>query len=110
MARDLSNDFLQQYVSNALFHLQKMNSLIENKKVKIVPLIWQGFIAGCASTKEDEQEEYRKWVAKLAECGMGSYWGACQVMFEVWRRRSSGAHDDDWFSVYQDWEMNLMLS
>lgn len=110
MARDLSNDFLQQYVSNALFHLQKMNSLIENKKVKMVPLIWQGFIAGCASTKKDEQEEYRKWVAKLAECGMGSYWGARQVMFEVWRRRNSGAHDDDWFSVYQDWEMNLMLS
>lgn len=110
MARDLSNDFLQQYVSKVLDHLQKMNTLIEDKKVKIVPLIWQGFIAGCASTKENEQAEYRKWAAKLAECGMGSYWGARQVMFEVWRRRNAGAHDDDWFSVYQDWEMNLMLS
>ena len=110
MARDLSNDFLQQYVSNVLDHLQRMNTLIEDKKVKMVPLIWQGFIAGCASTKEDEQAEYRKWAAKLAECGMGSYWGARQVMFEVWRRRSAGDHDDDWFSVYQDWEMNLMLS
>lgn len=110
MARDLSNNFLQQYVEKVLNHLRKMNILIESKKVKMVPLIWQGFIAGCASMTEDEQNEYRKWAAKLAESGMGSYWGARQVMFEVWRRRKVGAHGDDWFTVYQDWEMNLMLS
>ncbi|SMN22010.1 similar to Saccharomyces cerevisiae YML099C ARG81 Zinc-finger transcription factor of the Zn(2)-Cys(6) binuclear cluster domain type [Maudiozyma saulgeensis] len=110
MARDLSNNFLQQYVGNVLDSLRKMNILIESKKVKIVPLIWQGFIAGCASMTEDEQNEFRKWAAKLAESGMGSYWGARQVMFEVWRRRKAGVHGDDWFSVYQDWEMNLMLS
>ncbi|GMM57024.1 Arg81 protein [Maudiozyma humilis] len=110
MARDLSNNFLQNYVRDVLKHLNRMNFLIEHENVKIVPLIWQGFIAGCACTSAEEQAEFKKWAAKLAESGMGSYWGARQVMFEVWHRRKNNIPGDDWFSVYQDWEMNLMLS
>lgn len=110
MARELNNNFLQNYVGDVLKHLTRMNHLIENENVKIVPLIWQGFIAGCACTSSDEQAEFKKWAAKLAESGMGSYWGARQVMFEVWHRRKNNIPGDDWFSVYQDWEMNLMLS
>ncbi|CAI4047564.1 Arg81p SKDI_13G0400 [Saccharomyces kudriavzevii IFO 1802] len=110
MARSLNCQFLQNYVAKVLDHLNSMDELVKQKKVKIVPLIWQGFMAGCACTDEIRQQEFRKWAAKLAESGMGSYWGARQVMLEVWRRRKEDEPGDNWYSIYKDWEMNLMLS
>lgn len=110
MARNVDHSFLQSYVEKVLVHLKSLSDLIALKKVKIVPLIWQGFIAGCASTEIHIQEEFRKWAASLAASGMGSYWGARQVMFEVWRRKTNGEDGDSWYAVYRDWEMNLMLS
>lgn len=110
MAKSLNCQFLQNYVAKVLDHLNAMEELVNKKKVKIVPLIWQGFMAGCACTDEDRQQEFRRWAAKLAESGMGSYWGARQVMLEVWRRRKDDEPGDNWYSIYKDWEMNLMLS
>ncbi|GAV46430.1 hypothetical protein ZYGR_0A00210 [Zygosaccharomyces rouxii] len=110
MVKDLNHSSLQMYVEKVLTHLKLMSNLILFKKVRIVPLIWQGFVAGCASTKLETQEEFRKWAATLASSGMGSYWGARQIMFEVWRRKRNGESGDSWYSVYRDWEMNLMLS
>ncbi|EJS42497.1 arg81p [Saccharomyces arboricola H-6] len=110
MARSLNCQFIQNYVAKVLDHLNAMEELVNQKKVKIVPLIWQGFIAGCACTDEDKQQDFRRWAAKLAESGMGSYWGARQVMLEVWRRRKEDEPGDNWYSIYKDWEMNLMLS
>lgn len=110
MARSLGYQLLQTYVEKVLFHLKALGDLIKLKNVKIVPLIWQGFIAGCGSTEVHIQEEFRKWAATLAASGMGSYWGARQVMFEVWRRRTNEEPGDSWYAVYRDWEMNLMLS
>ncbi|CCD27204.1 Arg81p NDAI_0K00150 [Naumovozyma dairenensis CBS 421] len=110
MAKNLNNQFLQSYVAKVLNHLEKLTDLIDSKKVEIVPLIWQGFIAGCASIEQEVQQGYRKWAANLAKSGMGSYWGARQVMFEVWRRRMNEEQNDNWYSIYKDWEMNLMLS
>lgn len=110
MVKNLNDFSLQHYVEKVLGHLKQMSDLILCKKVRMVPLIWQGFIAGCASTKVDTQEEFRKWAATLASSGMGSYWGARQIMFEVWRRKRNGETYDSWYSVYRDWEMNLMLS
>lgn len=110
MARSLGYQLLQTYVEKVLFHLKALGDLIKLKNVKIVPLIWQGFIAGCASTEIHVQEEFRTWAATLAASGMGSYWGARQVMFEVWRRRTNEEQGDSWYAVYRDWEMNLMLS
>lgn len=110
MVKNLNDFSLQNYVEKVLGHLKQMSNLILYKKVRMVPLIWQGFIAGCASTKLETQEEFRKWAATLASSGMGSYWGARQIMFEVWRRKRNGETYDSWYSVYRDWEMNLMLS
>lgn len=110
MARSLNCQFLQNYVAKVLDHLNAMEELVDQKKVKIVPLIWQGFMAGCACTDENRQQEFRRWAAKLAESGVGSYWGARQVMLEVWRRRKEDEPGDNWYSIYKDWEMNLMLS
>lgn len=101
---------LQAYVCDTLKYVQKMMHLVHNNKVNMVPLFWQGFIAGCACTSRDLQTEFKQWSANLAQSGMGSYWGARQVMFEVWRRHLHEEEGADWFSVYHDWEMNLMLT
>lgn len=110
MAKDLNNKLLQSYVEKVLQHLDILSDLIDNKGIRIVPLIWQGFIAGCACMDTNMQLSFKKWAAQLATSGMGSYWGARQIMFEVWRRRINGEVNDSWYSVYKDWEMNLMLS
>lgn len=110
MARSLNNDFLQNYVSKVLKHLKLMTNVIKDKNIQLVPLMWQGFIAGCSATEEDTEEEFKEWAADLAGSGMGSYWGARQVMYEVWKRRKNEEPGDNWFAVYKDWEMNLMLS
>ncbi|CEP60004.1 Arg81p LALA0_S01e00826g [Lachancea lanzarotensis] len=104
------NSEIQSNVVQVLHHLDKLTGLIQNKGVSIVPLIWQGFIAGCAAVSTDLQLRFKEWAAKHAESGMGAYWGARQIMFEVWRRRVNGETSDNWFDVYKDWEMNLMLS
>ena len=56
------------------------------------------------------QNRFKDWAASLSKTGMGSYWGARQIMFEVWRRRELKQDNDNWFSVHRDWEMNIMLS
>ncbi|KAH3903665.1 Arg81p SCDLUD_001313 [Saccharomycodes ludwigii] len=111
MLREINNELLRGYVEKVLYHLERMADLVENKNVKILPLIWQAFIAGCSAIDQTTQQKYRIWMSKLGSgCwGMGSYWGARQIMFEVWRRREIGESNDDWYSVYKDWEMNLML-
>ncbi|EDO15279.1 hypothetical protein Kpol_455p10 [Vanderwaltozyma polyspora DSM 70294] len=110
MVRSFNISSLQQYVEDVLHGLKEINTLIEQNNVKIVPLIWQGFMAGCACTNTTLQGEFRTWASKLANTGMGSYWGARQAMLEVWRRRKHGEEGDSWYSVYKDWDMNLMLS
>lgn len=110
MARSLSNDFLQKYVLKVLKHLKLMTKVVDEKKIQLVPLMWQGFIAGCSATEEETQNEFKEWAAKLASNGMGSYWGARQVMYEVWKRRKNDEPGDSWYDVYKDWKMNLMLS
>ncbi|CDO93723.1 unnamed protein product [Kluyveromyces dobzhanskii CBS 2104] len=110
IVKSVAYEHVKKYVQKVLDSLCQLSDLIENKGVKIVPLIWQGFMAGCACIDSKLQIEFKEWAAKLCKSGMGSYWGARQIMFEVWRRRLNGEQNDDWLSVYEDWEMNLMLS
>ncbi|CCD25331.1 fungal specific transcription factor domain-containing protein NDAI_0F00120 [Naumovozyma dairenensis CBS 421] len=109
MGRHLNNDFLQSYVKKVLEHLKLVTRLSETDDVKVLPLIWQGFVAGCASTSLEVQQEFKDWVSKFTQHGMGSYWKARQLMYEVWRRRDQNCEGDDWYSVCKDWGMNLML-
>ena len=57
----------------------------------------------------DLQLGYKKWGADIAQY-LGSYWGARQIMLEVWRRKRLHLADDSWVGVIGDWEMNLMLN
>lgn len=110
MIRDLNHILLQEYSKNCIKYLEQLQNLIKDKKVKMLPLMWQGIIGGCSAVDKSLQDRYRDWAASLSETGMGSYWGARQIMFEVWRRRENKQNNDDWFSVHKDWEMNIMLS
>lgn len=110
MIKELDESLLQPYVEKVLHHLKTLGELVTSRGIRIVPLMWQGFIAGCGSTDLGTQQEFKSWAAALAQNGIGSYWGARQVMFEVWRRRKNKEGGDDWYTVYKDWEVNLMLS
>lgn len=100
---------LQTRVVKTLNHLNSIQDLIAKDEAAIIPLFWQGFIAGCEALSTDLQMGFKKWGADIAQY-LGSYWGARQIMLEVWRRKSLKESRDDWVSVVQDWEMNLMLN
>lgn len=107
--KDVSPTELQTRVVKTLNHLNSIQDLIAKDEAAIIPLFWQGFIAGCEAISTDLQMGFKKWGADIAQY-LGSYWGARQIMLEVWRRKSLKEPRDDWVSVVQDWEMNLMLN
>lgn len=100
---------VQTKVEKTLHHLNAIQRLIAKDEAAIIPLFWQGFIAGCEATSNDLQMGFKKWGADIAQY-LGSYWGARQIMLEVWRRKRMNEPRDDWVSVIRDWEMNLMLN
>jgi arginine metabolism regulation protein II len=100
---------VQSRVTKTLEHLNAIQALIARDKADIIPLFWQGFIAGCEATSLNLQMGFKKWGADIAQY-LGSYWGARQIMLEVWRRKRMNEANDDWISVIHDWEMNLMLN
>ncbi|KAL7664118.1 Zn(2)-C6 fungal-type domain-containing protein [[Candida] zeylanoides] len=106
---DIPGSQLQESVEKTLDHLNAIQLLISRGEAVIIPLFWQGFIAGCEAISQELQMGFKKWGADIAQY-LGSYWGARQIMLEVWRRKRMGEGKDDWVSVIQDWEMNLMLN
>lgn len=107
--KETAPEKLQDKVVTTLEHLNSIQKLIAKDKAHIIPLFWQGFIAGCEATSPELQSGFKKWGADIAQY-LGSYWGARQIMLEVWRRKKSKDTKDDWVSVIQDWDMNLMLN
>lgn len=105
---EIDPKLVQTRVSKTLDHLNSIQSLIAKGDANIIPLFWQGFIAGCEATSINLQMGFKKWGADIAQY-LGSYWGARQIMLEVWRRKRMNEVHDDWVSVIHDWEMNLML-
>lgn len=100
---------VQDTVERTLEHLNSIQRLISRGEADIIPLFWQGFIAGCEALSLNLQMGFKKWGADIAQY-LGSYWGARQIMLEVWRRKRMKEARDDWVSVIKDWEMNLMLN
>lgn len=108
LIREVHPKKLQDKVVKTLDHLNSIQKLISKNEANIIPLFWQGFIAGCEALSPELQLEFKKWGADIAQY-LGSYWGARQIMLEVWRRKRMNESNDDWISVIHDWEMNLML-
>ena len=109
LIKQISAINLQNHVRKTLQHLNAIQKLIDDKEANIIPLFWQGFIAGCEAISLDLQLAFKQWGADIAKY-LGSYWGARQIMMEVWRRKRANEVRDDWISVIHDWEMNLMLA
>lgn len=109
LIQDIDPVKLQQKVELTLNHLNSIQTIISKENVGIIPLFWQGFIAGCEATYPELQMGYKKWGADIAQY-LGSYWGARQIMLEVWRRKRLKLPNDNWVGVVNDWEMNLMLN
>ena len=109
LIKNVSASEIQDKVELTLLHLNSIHQLIVKEDVAIIPLFWQGFIAGCEAILVDLQLGYKKWGADIAQY-LGSYWGARQIMLEVWRRKRLHLADDSWVGVIGDWEMNLMLN
>lgn len=111
LIRELGDIFLQKHCTDCISHLESLLELSKDKNVKIHSMFFQGFIAGCSATDTRLQSRFREWAVKFVKLsGIGSYWGARQIMFEVWRRRKNAEPNDNWLSVHRDWEMNVMLS
>ncbi|KAL6449521.1 ARG81 Arginine metabolism regulation protein II [Candida maltosa Xu316] len=108
LLRDVPPENLQDKVTRTLDHLNSIQKLISKDEANIIPLFWQGFIAGCEALSPELQMKFKQWGADIAQY-LGSYWGARQIMLEVWRRKRNNEPRDDWISVIHDWEMNLML-
>ncbi|RLV94497.1 Arginine metabolism regulation protein II [Spathaspora sp. JA1] len=109
LIQDIPPTKVQTKVAKTLNHLNAIQKLIAKGEAAIIPLFWQGFIAGCEAISPNLQMGFKKWGADIAQY-LGSYWGARQIMLEVWRRKRMNEARDDWVSVVQDWEMNLMLN
>lgn len=109
LIEEIPPEKLQDKVETTLEHLNKIQRLIAEDKASMIPLFWQGFIAGCEATSLNLQMGFKKWCADIA-LYLGNYWGARQIMLEVWRRKKFKEARDDWPSVVLDWEMNLMLN
>lgn len=108
LIKDVKPADIQDQVQMTLNHLNAIQRLISKGGAAIIPLFWQGFIAGCEAVSTELQMGFKKWGADIAQY-LGSYWGARQIMLEVWRRKKLNETRDDWVSVIKDWEMNLML-
>lgn len=109
LIREVPPEDVQDKVAQTLEHLNLIQKLIAKDEAHIIPLFWQGFIAGCEAVSLNLQMGFKKWGADIAQY-LGSYWGARQIMLEVWRRKKMNERRTDWVSVIQDWEMNLMLN
>lgn len=109
LIKEVPLEKLQTKVGRTLHHLNAIQRLIAQGDAAIIPLFWQGFIAGCEATSHELQMGFKKWGVDIAQY-LGSYWGARQIMLEVWRRKRANENRADWVSVIGDWEMNLMLN
>lgn len=109
LIQEVASEAVQGKVEQTLQHLNLIQKLIAKDEAHIIPLFWQGFIAGCEAESLNLQMGFKKWGADIAQY-LGSYWGARQIMLEVWRRKKMKEKRADWVSVIQDWEMNLMLN
>lgn len=104
--------YLLQRIEQVLYHLNKIQEILENNKETsyIIPLFWQGFIAGSEAMTLYLQNGFNKWGQDIAQTGIGTYWNARQIMLEIWRRKNHNVKNNSWPDVLHDWKTNVMLT
>ncbi|CDK28715.1 unnamed protein product [Kuraishia capsulata CBS 1993] len=109
--RNMNPLYLQERVEKVLNHLNEIQSIVEkNEGTFIIPLFWQGFVAGSEAMTVFLQKGFNLWGQNISKTGIGSYWVARQIMLEVWRRKNSNAKKHTWADVIHDWGTNVMLT
>lgn len=111
-AEDVNPIYLQERVEKVVFHLNKIQEILEQHKKTsyIIPLFWQGFIAGSEAMTLFLQNSFNKWGQDIAQTGVGTYWNARQIMLEIWRRKNHNIPNNDWRDVLKDWKTNILLT
>ena len=109
---DVNPMYLLERIEKVLFHLNKIQEILENNKETsyIIPLFWQGFIAGSEAMTLYLQNGFNKWGQNIAQTGIGTYWNARQIMLEIWRRKNHNVKNNSWVDVLRDWKTNVMLT
>ncbi|ODV83425.1 hypothetical protein CANARDRAFT_181313, partial [[Candida] arabinofermentans NRRL YB-2248] len=109
---DVNPMYLQERVEKVLHHLNEIQNIVENNKDTsyIIPLFWQGFIAGSEAMTLFLQNGFNLWGQHIAQTGIGTYWNARQIMLEIWRRKNHNAKRSSWVDVLHDWKTNVMLT
>lgn len=104
--------YLLKRIEQVLYHLNKIQEILENNKETsyIIPLFWQGFIAGSEAMTLYLQNGFNKWGQDIAQTGIGTYWNARQIMLEIWRRKNHNVKNNSWPDVLRDWKTNVMLT
>jgi arginine metabolism regulation protein II len=104
--------YLLERIEKVLLHLNKIQEILENNKETsyIIPLFWQGFIAGSEAMTLFLQNGFNKWGQDIAQTGIGTYWNARQIMLEIWRRKNHNVKNNSWVDVLRDWKTNVMLT
>lgn len=104
--------YLLERIEKVLHHLNKIQEILENNKETsyIIPLFWQGFIAGSEAMTLFLQNGFNKWGQDIAQTGIGTYWNARQIMLEIWRRKNHNVKNNSWVDVLHDWKTNVMLT
>lgn len=109
---DVNPMYLLERIEKVLHHLNKIQDILENNKETsyIIPLFWQGFIAGSEAMTLYLQNGFNKWGQDIAQTGIGTYWNARQIMLEIWRRKNYNVKNNSWVDVLRDWKTNVMLT
>ncbi|TID23832.1 hypothetical protein CANINC_003124 [Pichia inconspicua] len=104
--------YLLKRIEQVLYHLNKIQDILEKNKETsyIIPLFWQGFIAGSEAMTLYLQNGFNKWGQDIAQTGIGTYWNARQIMLEIWRRKNHNVKNSSWPDVLRDWKTNVMLT
>ena len=109
---DMNPMYLQDKVEKVLCHLNAIQEILQKhpETSYIIPLFWQGFMAGSEAMTVYLQNGFNLWGQHIAQTGIGTYWNARQIMMEIWRRKNHNVKNNTWVDVLRDWKTNVMLT
>lgn len=109
---DMNPMYLQDKVEKVLRHLNAIQEILQKhpETSYIIPLFWQGFMAGSEAMTVYLQNGFNLWGQHIAQTGIGTYWNARQIMMEIWRRKNHNVKNNTWVDVLRDWKTNVMLT
>lgn len=108
---DTPSEKLQHSVRLVIKYLVKIFEFnADDAPPVLLPLTFPLFIASCEAVDEEALEQVELLFDKMTLHGLGTYTQTRLVVKEVWRRRSLGRLDYQWYQVVNDLNITLLLS